>query len=434
MELNVWWFIGCIINMATVIYLLSKITEQKIDFKNYKFYVFTVLLFILNALNIIYTSSFIKITISTFLSIVYCYLVFTKNTNKAIMSGVFEQFTLFIAESVVLIIITMLSYNNPNWQFSSIIGQLYVNVSVSLLAIIIIKIKKLLNFYKKIIVQFSNVDEQKKYLFMLLLIITLNIFLGLLYFGKNIVYTLIINLMFIVIYSLIMYFALRERHENIQFRIKNQTLMKNLNDYERMLDRQRVANHENKNQLLVVKNMIEKEEPCVIEYLNEIIKDKRKDNDLLYVKVQRIPTGGLQGIIYQKMLLMEELKINFDIEINNNIKIFDFSKLKSKDNYDICRLVGIFLDNAIEESERIDNKNIDLHIYTHKNNLVLEISNNFGKMIELDKIDSDGYTTKGNGHGYGLSLAKQIVENNSNIINERKIVKNIFVQIIKIKM
>ena len=54
--------------------------------------------------------------------------------------------------------------------------------------------------------------------------------------------------------------------------------------------------------------------------------------------------------------------------------------------------------------------------------------------IELNKLDQKGYTTKGFGHGYGLCLVKKILENNKRLINERKISKELFVQMLKIKM
>ena len=54
--------------------------------------------------------------------------------------------------------------------------------------------------------------------------------------------------------------------------------------------------------------------------------------------------------------------------------------------------------------------------------------------IALDKISHKGYTTKGKGHGYGLSLVEQLVKSDSNLINEKEISKDIFTQRLKIKM
>lgn len=49
-------------------------------------------------------------------------------------------------------------------------------------------------------------------------------------------------------------------------------------------------------------------------------------------------------------------------------------------------------------------------------------------------MDNPGYTTKENGHGYGLSLVREIIESNDRLSSEREIKDNIFKQILKIKM
>ena len=104
-------------------------------------------------------------------------------------------------------------------------------------------------------------------------------------------------------------------------------------------------------------------------------------------------------------------------------------------NYDICRIVGIIIDNAIEETSKIDEKNkeIIISMYTDEY-FIIEVSNRFKSNIDLNNIYKKGYTTKGKNHGYGLSLLKKIVDNNSRISNEISITNNIFTQMIKIKM
>lgn len=78
-------------------------------------------------------------------------------------------------------------------------------------------------------------------------------------------------------------------------------------------------------------------------------------------------------------------------------------------------------------------KEININIYFDKY-FIIEISNYFEGNLDVEKIYNKGYSTKGKGHGYGLTLVKNIIEQNKNIINENKIEKNIFTQIIKIKM
>ena len=52
----------------------------------------------------------------------------------------------------------------------------------------------------------------------------------------------------------------------------------------------------------------------------------------------------------------------------------------------------------------------------------------------MDVLDDEGFTTKGDGHGYGLSLVKKIVSESDVFVNERQVNNNIFKQIIKVDL
>ena len=101
---------------------------------------------------------------------------------------------------------------------------------------------------------------------------------------------------------------------------------------------------------------------------------------------------------------------------------------------DICKIIGVYLDNSIQAVTNLKEKYINIDMYIDGEILVISISNNYGGIIELDKLEESGYTLKGEEHGYGLTLAKEIIESNKKLSNEKRISKDTFTQILKIKM
>jgi len=318
--------------------------------------------------------------------------------------------------------------------FGEIFGALIPNILICLNAIILVKISPIKKILHRIMDYMDKIKQRNKYTLVLIFIITLNILLMIIYINSKNLIMVIINVIFIIIYSYIVYLLLNEKHTNIIFKEENKSLLEHLNEYEKMLDYQRVANHENKNQLLVIKTMASKNNKKLHDYIDEVIKEKREDSEILYTRAKNIPSGGLQGLVYQKMLLMQERNINIDLNVSKEIRKVELSELNAKINFDICRVMGIIIDNAIEEVTKLKDKEISISMYRENDEFIIETSNKCKEIPDLDKIDNKGYTTKESGHGYGLSLLKEICDKNKDITNVRQIMGNIFTQIIKIKL
>ena len=152
-------------------------------------------------------------------------------------------------------------------------------------------------------------------------------------------------------------------------------------------------------------------------------------------KTAKIPEGGLRATIYSKLCLMDKLKIKYNLNISREVRTTDLIKLDEDLVLKICKILGVFLDNAVEAVKALKKKEISIDVYTLDGKLCIDITNNFKGNLDLDKISNAKYTTKGDGHGYGLTLVNNLLEEEPNRLeNEKSINRDTFTQTLKIKM
>jgi len=427
--------ISTIINIAAVVIVLHNISNRKINLKDKSIYFSFLVMCIFTMFNFIYIKGYMRLIIATIIAFIGNYIIFKDEIRKNIVGTILNQLIIVSAELIYAIFLSLLI--NPIVGESFVLafsGKYMTNMIISIIMVLLSMAPIIKTIYLKLICLTNKIEVYSLIIFILLLIFPINILVFMVYSGNSLFNMLIINILFLIIYCIVIYFAVNEKNKSAQFKQQNEFLIDALNDYEKMLDYQRVNNHENKNQLLVIRSMISKNNKKALEYLDEIITEKRKDDEGLYTYAKIIPEGGLQGLVYQKMLKMKENNIIVNLNVDKKIRKVNFDSLSSKTNYDLCRIVGIILDNAIEEVIDFNKKEIVILMYKDESYFVIEVSNKCKRIPDLSKLDEKGYTTKSDGHGYGLCLLKEIVDKNNQFINERCLNKNIFTQIIKIKM
>lgn len=427
--------IPCTINSLLAIYLLSITMNKKIDLKKANIYLAAIFLITISIINFFYVVDSLRFFVSTISVVITCYILFRDSTNKTIASAIVSQIIVFIAELIFVLLLILFFGANGSMLLNEYYGSLLTVVVISIISILLIHFGPVKKIIANIFDMIAKLKLKYMTIIMLMAIIVVNILLSSVYHDIGIFNILIMNSLFMLVYLFIAYKSLKDKSSMIKMQAENKALLNNLEEYEKMLDYQRVANHENKNQLLVVRSLLkENENSDALNYVNELIDDKKDDNDVLFGRAKKIPSGGLQGIVYQKMLVMNDKNIKPILDVSNSVKKFKFENFDTKLNYDICRIIGVFLDNAIEETEKLDKREIMLSMYEQNNDLVIEISNKFKNVPDLERLEEKGYSTKGKGHGYGLSLVNDIVNNNNQIINEKGITRNIFTQKLIIKM
>lgn len=425
---------GVIITISNV-YISGKLLNKKANFKNYLTYIIISLMYLSTVLNYMYNNQYIRILTITILMALFIKMLFNEKVNKSLISSIVLQLIYMISEIIFALIITFVFDMNSNDIINNQFGTVLANFVISSISIVVVNIKYVNVFYQFLIKITCKIKNTQIIAAAIFISIIANVLAMINYYKVEFVYLLIFNaFMTLGCFGIVVY-SLKTKNSYIEVNNKYSTTLNSLKEYEDILNKYRVSNHENKNQLLTIRNMLPKEDKKIISYIDKILENKHKDSDKAMRKTAVIPAGGLRGLIYSKVLVMDERKIHYDLDFSSSIKTVDLiNKIDESTMLDICTVIGVYVDNAIDEVTNLKDKNICIEMYLDDNDLIIAISNNYAHKIDLDKLEEKGYTTKENGHGYGLPLTREIINNNNRLKNEKRISKEIFTQVLKIKM
>ncbi len=426
-------FIYFFIITLTVIYAWHILLNKKIDFKCYRLYITLLVMLPVSIANYFIINKFIRIAVVTIILIIFFQYLFREKLNKTIITPIFVQLLIFVAEFLYAIILFLLFGNEANKTVDTILGNFATNIVISILLLIFIRFKFIKKIYNSLLKATDKINPIQLGLFCTVGMLILNMALYWTYTEVKIEYILMFNVAITFFVLFIIFYSFKTQNKYNKVSNKYNIAIKSLNDYEDMMTKYRVANHENKNLLLTVRAMVINGDKDIPKYIDSIIEDKYLDDEKLLFDVSSIPSGGLRATIYSEILKIKENNINYSLNMDRNIRSVDLIELDTDTIIDICKIIGVFIDNSIEAVKKLKRKNIDISLYVEDQSLCIKVSNNYEGNVDISKINNAGYTTKGKGHGYGLPLVQNIVNNNSIFENKTEISKRVFSQVLVIK-
>ncbi len=434
MEKGIALFIGTIFPCIFFVFFWHKLLNKKIEFKDYKIYSSILIINTLDTIFILLTPQFLKIVGGVIILFIVNYIFFCKNISKNLIMVLYSELIIIISEFIFTLILALFMGDNLDIYATSFSGIIAINIGVTLVAFIITKFKFIYKMFNYLIKTFNNMKNSNLIMYFVITIVLVIIFSIIIHMDLPLIFLLICEAVLTIFY-IVMLFRLANAKENYKtVTSKYETSLNSLKEYEEIMDRYRVTNHENKNQLLTIRNMLSKKDTKTINYIDKLVDNKIKDNETIFYKTSKIPEGGLRAIIYSKLCKMKDIKINYELDIANDVKTGELINLEESTMLNACKIIGVFLDNAIEAVEKLKKKQIIIEIFIMDECLCIDISNNYKENIEIDKLGNKKYTTKGKGHGYGLTLVEDIIKSDSDLIHEMKINKELFTQRLKIKM
>lgn len=431
------YVISGIMMSSLVFYMISKLSGNSIDLKSWKTYASFILLGIAQQLNYHFISGYVKVLTITIFVIVLYYCFFKKDKKEAIVIAIFIEAIIILAEFIFSILI-MLIYT---FNFSDLVANYFgsgifvINLIIAFFSYILVQIKSTCNLYNIIMKWCTKANEKFIIILIMIIMVTINIVYSSLYYKLDIKYLLIINITLLTIYVYIILKILNEKDKYIRINSKYNMTISSLHELGDVVSILKIKSHENRNQLKTIRDMIKKKDKKVIEYINALLGDKLKEDEKLRVETSLITNSEISSLIYSKMITMKDKGINTNLHVDKAIQKSNLYDLDEIMTLYICKIIGVWIDNAIEAVSNLETKNIEMQMYVDlDNNLNIIISNNYDGYIDLKSINQEGYTTKGGNHGYGLSLVKDIIGKNNKIIVDTKLKNNIFMQSLKVKM
>lgn len=375
-----------------------------------------------------------KFIITNLITVLLLEIVYKKSFSKSLLGAVFTYIAYAISEIFFSLIFIVILRIDPDFFISNYIGSILANIFIFMGYYLIFKIKYIIKFIGFVL----NWYEEKNILKLLLKVGTIILLIYTIIYSvsfdklvyKNgifVLLTLLAIIMFVVGYF-------NEKSNNNQLTVKYDNLLDYVKDYELEVVEKGKAIHEHKNQLAVIDDMIPKSNKKLKEYVSEKLdKVSKLDDNVWLEKLTNLPTGGTKGLVYLKIKKMLDNNISIYVEIDDDLKTKNKWNNVSKNLEDYTRILGVYLDNAIEASIESKDKQIIIEFIDNKDNIEFILSNTYKGRINVEEIDKEKYSTKGKGRGYGLSLVKDIVEKNKLISQSREINGKFYVQKLYIK-
>lgn len=421
-------FLSSIIVTGVQFFAASKIMATQLMVKKNDVYAVYFLLTLITTILFLLTDNFWRVLIIAIILTFSNKFLFKQEWNKVIITTFLINTLFAISEIIFAIFFEVVLWLDVRIDGQNYFGSMLANIFISIVVLLFLNNPFCVKILRKMS---NNTLNSNKYLFLIISIFGVTISAILIYgtyYKFSTVGLLLVVLLLIFIYGFIIYKLFYEKNMKELAQNKNNLLIDNIYEYEKVIEVQKMESHENKNQLRIIKGMLledENKEAC--DYISELLKEKSDKDKTLLERVKDIPNGGLRALIYSKLSpLSEEFKICLSISRTINSKTLDM--ICPSLNVDMCKVLGVFLDNAIEASSEAPKKVVGVELFCEENKFYIIISNSFTGNIDVEKMMNTNYSSKGVGHGYGLLLAKSIITNNKHLTNKIKINGNIFSQ------
>lgn len=416
------------ITLMITLFSYAKISDNYKFKLNIKNIIVLIVSGILITININANTGYSRALIGYLITVINCYIVFSDDLNLTIIKATFCYLLSFIFEIILYVFLIATKMFNLEIIDRNLIVKFLFSIATVALPYGILSFKQINKIIKKSI---DNLNRP---------IITSIVFISCLLSVATISYKAINNLsakkyidsIYILLFFIfLIYLIIYNKYMVVKEVKKTEELLDMMTIYEKRIDEDRIIRHEMLNNLLALKSFKDKNSKDFDKTLDDFI--MTCSNKSVGVKnIYKLPSG-LKGIVYYKMNIASDKKINYNINISKQVNI-KLEKENYKDYVSLCKILGIIIDNAIEASEKTKDKLLIIDAYNEKDDIVIEVTNSCKeKNIDISSLYKKGYSSKGNNRGFGLHIARMLIKNSKHLEMKQECINNLFITKITIK-
>lgn len=304
--------------------------------------------------------------------------------------------------------------------------------------LIILLVAAVIIWYKKILGHYTNkvtLSKRSQIVLFFIATSTITVFYVLIFVPAekgdiqfSVMNLIILSLYFIVMISLtriLLHTMMKEQAINEKL-IEQRQFTQYMQSLEQVNRDMQSFRHDHANILLSLRGYIENDDIIGLRkyFDDQIIKVEQKTlfKNQLFSQLDRLEIVEIKGLISTKLLLADELSIPVSVEIPQIIKDISIDRIH------LSRILGVFLDNAIEASTSLEVPQINLAFLSVTNEVIIVIENKLlHSDINFQRLFTERYSTKGNHRGVGLSSVKNILSGYANITWNSRIEEQWFI-------
>ena len=212
---------------------------------------------------------------------------------------------------------------------------------------------------------------------------------------------------------------------------EQQNLLFYMSEIEQQQASIRKFKHDYQNILISLKGFIDSNDLDGLEeyYYNKIETSTQTftQHNFTLGRLSQIKIKEIKGFLAAKLVNAQNLGIDVNFEVDGEIdQLF-------VDSVTLVRMLGIILDNAIEELTSLEEGKLQVACFKRGQTVTFVVENTCRKdMPSLHQLEQIGYSSKGKDRGLGLNNLAEFVNSQPNLTLQTSLAKGVFIQKITI--